>query len=143
MFVCLSVRLFTFEVPFKRLFAPTSQSWMSNFVQIFGILAGKSNGSLFFGPLFQGLVGYTTRIRRLYNKDQEVMFSDAIIDPLQKTFPYKGCKITTRKKKFLFLQILPHQQKFLVSVLPSALHPQSQVFSYLGDILWCPNLKRF
>ena len=28
--VCPSVRLFTFEVPFKRLFAPTSQSLMSN-----------------------------------------------------------------------------------------------------------------
>ena len=24
-------RLFTFEVPFKRLFAPTSKSWVSNF----------------------------------------------------------------------------------------------------------------
>ena len=28
--VCLSVRVFTFEVPLKRLFAPTSQSQMSN-----------------------------------------------------------------------------------------------------------------
>ena len=28
--VRLSVRLFNFEVPFKRLFAPTSRSWMSN-----------------------------------------------------------------------------------------------------------------
>ena len=28
--VCLSVCVFTFEVPFKRLFAPTSQSRMSN-----------------------------------------------------------------------------------------------------------------
>ena len=28
--VCVSVCLFTFEVPFKRLFALTSQSWMSN-----------------------------------------------------------------------------------------------------------------
>ena len=26
---CSSVRLFTFEVPFKRLFAPTSRSWIS------------------------------------------------------------------------------------------------------------------
>ena len=26
------------------------------------------------------------RIRRLYNKDQEVIFSDMIIEPLQKTF---------------------------------------------------------
>ena len=28
--VCLYVREFTFEVPFQRLLAPTSQSWMSN-----------------------------------------------------------------------------------------------------------------
>ena len=42
-FVCLSVCVFTFEVPFKRLFAPTSQSRMSN---IFGDSEslGKSNG---------------------------------------------------------------------------------------------------
>ena len=30
MCVCVLVCLFTFEVPFKRVFAPTSQSWMSN-----------------------------------------------------------------------------------------------------------------
>ena len=29
-FVRVFVCVFTFEVPFKRLFAPTSQSWMSN-----------------------------------------------------------------------------------------------------------------
>ena len=46
---------------------------------------------------WQGSGGYTTRIRRLY-KDQEVMFSDAIIEPLQKTLAYKGCKITVEKK---------------------------------------------
>ena len=44
----------------------------------------------------QGSGGYTTRIRRLY-KNQEVMFSDAIIEPLQKTFAYKGFKITAQK----------------------------------------------
>ena len=27
----------------------------------------------FFGPILQGSDGYTTRIRRLYNKDQEVI----------------------------------------------------------------------
>ena len=31
--VCPSVRVFTFEVPFKRLFAPTSQSQMSNILR--------------------------------------------------------------------------------------------------------------
>ena len=30
LFVCLSVCVFTFEAPFNSLFAPTSQSWMSN-----------------------------------------------------------------------------------------------------------------
>ena len=61
--------------------------------------------SLFLGEFFkdqefipQGSVGYTTRIRRLYNKDQVIMFSDAIIEPLQKTFAYKECKITESKK---------------------------------------------
>ena len=34
--------------------------------------------------------GHTTKIRMLYNMDQEVMFSDAIIEPLQKTLAYKG-----------------------------------------------------
>ena len=43
MSVCLSVRLFTFEVPFKRLFAPTSQSRMSNIFRDSESL-GKSNG---------------------------------------------------------------------------------------------------
>ena len=37
---------------------------------------------------FEGSGGYTTRIRRLYNKEQEVMFSDAIIEPLQTTLAY-------------------------------------------------------
>jgi hypothetical protein len=38
-------------------------------------------------------------IKRLY-KDPEVMFSDAIIEPLQKTVVYKGCKITAQKSYF-------------------------------------------
>ena len=50
-------------------------------------------------------------IKRLY-KDPEVMFSDAIIEPLQKTFAYKGCKITAQKSQFFFLRILPYQQDF-------------------------------
>ena len=41
--VCLSVCLFTFEVPFKHLFAPTSQSRMSNIFRDSEFL-GKSNG---------------------------------------------------------------------------------------------------
>ena len=41
--VCLPVRLFTFEVPFKRLFAPTSRSRMSKIFRDSESL-GKSNG---------------------------------------------------------------------------------------------------
>ena len=41
--VCLFVRLFTFEVPFKRLFAPTSRSRMSKIFRESESL-GKSNG---------------------------------------------------------------------------------------------------
>ena len=41
--VCLSVCVFTFEVPFKRLFVPTSRSWMSNIFRDLESL-GKSNG---------------------------------------------------------------------------------------------------
>ena len=41
--VCPSVRLFTFEVPFYGLFAPTSQSRMSNIFRDSESL-GKSNG---------------------------------------------------------------------------------------------------
>ena len=41
--VCLFVRLFTFEVPFNGLFAPTSRSWMSNIFRDSESL-GKSNG---------------------------------------------------------------------------------------------------
>ena len=41
--VRLSVSLFTFEVPFKRLFAPTSRSRMSNIFRDLESL-GKSNG---------------------------------------------------------------------------------------------------
>ena len=41
--VCLSVFVFTFKVPFKRLFAPTSQNRMSNIFRDSESL-GKSNG---------------------------------------------------------------------------------------------------
>ena len=45
---------------------------------------------------------FTTRIRRLYNKDQENMFSNAIIESLHKSFDYKGCKITALKSFFFW-----------------------------------------
>ena len=60
------------------------------------------------GGIQQRSGGYTAGIRRLHNKDQEVMFSDAIIKPLQTTFAYKGCKINSQKKGFFFPQILPY-----------------------------------
>ena len=41
--VCLCVCLFIFEVPFKRLFAPTSSSWMIKILRASKSL-GKSNG---------------------------------------------------------------------------------------------------
>ena len=41
--VCVSVRVFTFEVPFNGLFAPTSRSRMSNIFRDSESL-GKSNG---------------------------------------------------------------------------------------------------
>ena len=41
--VRLSVRVFTFELPFKCLFASTSQRWMSNIFRDSESL-GKSNG---------------------------------------------------------------------------------------------------
>ena len=86
---------------------------------------------LVFGQILQGSGGYTTRIRRLYDKDQEitqkmitrlyntdqeVMFSDTIIEPLQKTYAYKGFKITAHKLLFFS----PANFAFLVSVLLSA-----------------------
>ena len=50
------------------------------------------------GGIQQRSGGYTAGIRRLHNKDQEVMFSDAIIKPLQKTLAYKKFNITVQKK---------------------------------------------
>ena len=50
--------------------------------------------------------GYTTRSRRLYNKGQEVMYSKAIIEPLQKTFAY--IRSPRNFVLFSFLHILPY-----------------------------------
>ena len=46
----------------------------------------------------KGSGGYTTRIRSIYSKDQEVMYSNRIIEPLQNFLANKGCKITAHKK---------------------------------------------
>ena len=42
--VCLFVCLFTFDVPFKRHFAPTSRSQISNILRVSLESLGKSNG---------------------------------------------------------------------------------------------------
>ena len=119
--VCVCVCVFTCEVPFKRLFAPTSQSWMSKkfrdseslgksnvkkWSQIWKLLLIKGVRLPFvFGQNLQGSGGYTTRIRRLYFKDQEViqqgsggyttrirrLFFQAIMEPLKKTFFWYRC----------------------------------------------------
>ena len=92
MFVCLSVRLLTFEVPFKRLYAPTSRSRISNnfrdseslrksivkkWSHIWKLLLIKGkfrlNYSLIIKSTLHGSGGYTISIRRLYNKDQKVI----------------------------------------------------------------------
>ena len=98
--VCVSVCLCVcslFEVPFKHIFAPTSQTLMSKILRDSESL-GKSNWkkrsqiwklikgvNLLRKEKFVFLVNFA-RIRRLYNRDQEVIFYDAIIEPLQKTF---------------------------------------------------------
>ena len=53
-------------------------------------------------------------------KDQEVMFSDANIEPLQKTLAYKGYKITAQKKCFFFCEFCLTSRIVLVSVILSA-----------------------
>ena len=45
--VCLSDRLFTFEVPFKRLFAPTSQNQMSKILRDSESLGGRNEKKWF------------------------------------------------------------------------------------------------
>ena len=75
LFVRLSVRLFTFEVPFNGLFAPTSRSRMSNIFRDSESL-GKSNG-------------------KKWSHIQTFLFGSGLKSP--------------RKKKFIFLLILPYK----------------------------------
>ena len=63
-----------------------------------------------FGRILQGSGGYSTGIRRLYNKDQEVykkdqevMFSDTIIEHSRKLLIIKGVKLPLQKKSFFSL----------------------------------------
>ena len=80
-FVCLCVCVFTFKVPIKRLFAPTSRSQMSKILRdleslgksgerkwfhIWKLFQIKDVKSLhFLGGILQRSGGYTTRIRKL------------------------------------------------------------------------------
>ena len=83
----------------------------------------------------QGSGGYTTMIRRLYNKDQEVMFSDAIIEPLQKTFAYKGCKIIAQNIslfcKFCLTSSIFWHRCYYPHRSRHALCPECRIFFYL------------
>ena len=92
MLMCFYVCLL-FELPIKRLFGPTSQSQMTKIFrdseswrksngnkwsQIWKLLLKKgckiaTEKKFVFGRILQGSGGFTTRIRRLYNKDQEVI----------------------------------------------------------------------
>ena len=78
MFVCLCVYVcvFNFEVPFKRLFAPTYQSRKSKIFRASEVMEGcglAAQKKFVFGRIPQRSGGYTARTRRLYNKDQEVI----------------------------------------------------------------------
>ena len=133
-YLCLSMCVFvwalTFEVPLKRLFAPTSQSQMSkNFRDLESV--GKRNvkkwsyiwklllikKSWFLGTfckdqevIQQGLGGFTTRIRRLYNKYQKVIqqgsggyyriFFDFLLSVLLS--PLVGRGFVSRMRDFFF-----------------------------------------
>ena len=68
----------------------------------------------------QGSEGYTTRIRGLYHKDQKVMFSEAFIELLQKTFAYKGCKINAQFFLVFFCEFSLTSRIFFVLLLLSA-----------------------
>ena len=59
-------------------------------------------------------------IRGLFNKDQDVIFLDAIIEPLKKTVAYKGCKITAQKKLVFFCKFCLTSLIFLALVLLSS-----------------------
>ena len=81
---------------------------------------------LVFGQILQGTWGYTARIGRLYNKDQEVIqqesggyvfWRDYRASP--ETLAYKGCKITPQKKFAFFIKFCLTSRIFLVSVLLS------------------------
>ena len=60
LFVCVSVRLFTFEVPFNGLFAPTSRSQISNILRHSESL-GKSNWKK-WSPIWTFLVWKWSKI---------------------------------------------------------------------------------
>ena len=63
LFVCLYVCLFTIEVPFKRLFAPTSWSWHC---EIFGSYLQQHQQHHFSEPCFRQ--SHTARQRLITNK---------------------------------------------------------------------------
>ena len=78
--VCVSVRLFTFEVPFKRLFAPTSQSRVSKIFRDSESL-GKQNGKK-WSQIWTFLFGSGLKLLR---KREVCFFVDFAVQNLLKT----------------------------------------------------------
>ena len=61
------------------------------------------------------------------------MFSDAIIEPLQKTIAYKGCKITAQYFS-VFLQFLPYQLDLFGIGATFRINREMLCFPYAGFI---------
>ena len=78
--VCLCVRVFTFEVPLKRLFAPTFQSRMSNIFKDLESL-GKSNGK----KLYQIWIFFFESCLNLPRKKRFVFFADFALQHMVET----------------------------------------------------------
>ena len=134
-FVCLFVCLFTFEVPFKRLFAPTSRNRMSKFCWDSESL-GKSNekkwSHIWKLLLIKGCKIAMQKIvyARLYNKDKEVI--------QQGSGGY-----TTRIRRLLaeffwYWCYYPHRSRDAIIHLPLAHLPWSNTAHLPGKWHICP-----
>ena len=126
----MSSHLKTFSNKGCKIAAQKKNSFWANFANNQEVIqqgsgSGNCNLRVERRTIQKGSGGYTTKIRRFYNKDQEVMFSDAIIEPLQKTLAYKGCKITAKNS----LSYLGQIQWYLG-------HNLEQTESYSGQIKW-------
>ena len=98
--VCLFVRLFTFEVPFKRLFAPTSRSQMSKIFRDSESL-GKSNGKK-WSQIWTFLFGSGLKSPR---KKKFVFLADYAVQNMLKTTLPDGWDTSGRRVYRLFWHI--------------------------------------